>query len=224
MTILTHPLAILDRLADDSLGDDFPQYPLSKYRDSIFSTIDVETLFSFVKDSHQVFVGAWDNRADALIHQILTAVIAYRGQNGVRLSHLTLSFAFIFDEDIENQKNHPFTFMAKHEQLHAKMAALWPGQNPHPTSTLDAQNLNPVQPQLVTFQAHAQSQVRAVAEQASKIPRLLKELIQANERDSYLSHKELISYLMPYGVTEDQVLAHVSQKVKRQHLENGLGL
>lgn len=223
MTILTHPLAILDRLADDSLGNEFSQYPLSEYRDSVFSTIDVETMFSFVKDSHEVFVGAWNNRRDGLIHQILNAVISYRELSRTRLTHLNLNFAFLFDEDKKNLK-HPFSFMAQHELMHAKMDALWPRQKPNAPSALTTEDLKPVQPQLDKFREHAQNQVRAIAEQASKSPRLLKELIQANERDPYLSHKELISYLMPYGVTEDQVLVHVSQKVKRQHLENGLGL
>lgn len=223
MATPSHPLSVLDRLVDEEQGDSLFGTPLIKYRETLFSQVDADTLFTFIKDSHEIFVGPWDSRRNVLIHQIIKAVLSHRGLNGTHLTHLNLNFAFFFDEDKRNLK-HPYSFLALHELMHAKMDALWPKRNTNGPSAANSDDLIPVQPQLHQFQEHAQNQVRSVCEQASKSPQRLKALIQSNERDPYLSHKELIGYLMPYGVTEDQVLAHVSQTVKRQHLEGGLGL
>jgi hypothetical protein len=234
MSLSFHPLAELDRLLTHSQGDLLMGTPLSKYREASFSTASSETLFGFIKDSHQAFIGQWDNRRNQLIMNIITGIMAYSGSGDYhkrkRITHLNFFEAFTFpieaSEGARPSANmHPFTYQAIHEYMHARMSVFWAGSQGQDTQNIPSpEELHPRQPQLEMFRLQAKELLSAIALRASRDTVFLRELIQANEEDPYLKPQELFVYLSEQGVTENQFLLHSGFRVKRDHLEGGFGL
>jgi hypothetical protein len=217
---MDQPLSFLDRLVIDPSDTKLASFPgLKTYQDLRLSTLDAQTLFSFVRETHQALqtLIAWNQKNNYLVQRICEKLILEQENLGYRLSHLTLHHAFHWDNNIPLDDFHPLSRMGQTLFVHECIISMMSEGETDPLTTENGM-MEPLQPQVGLFRQQARQELFRVCKRAVLDESFLIALIKQNEEVGYLSSEALCVLLMEQGLARSDFLKWSDNQVRRQML------